>query len=503
MEKSVQTFHSGGVRTLSLASRNSNMVSLSLDEEAVNTWDINNLSGHHDFRDSFIGRPDEMPYHVDIHPNGNIIAFACEDDVKECAITDIKFKLLRKIPTKVAFTFGPKDQPYANQAHVSLVRYSNGGHLLAVVTGKLGQVFSTNNYSYAPADFKLSAHREMVMTDHSANINDIVWSTDDSYLFTCANDGSVYSWKVFGTRRDADYISKGLIASKVVVGTSLVKNPIIAYFEVEAFVPTLGKRASSRTIRLTSPDQEGQPPSSAKSSRSRRGSVSAKVSQFGDAGFDGSFLIGKNKQLLALWYDNVSLTPSIINLDTPVTAITLGKFDGIESQDVCVLGLYDGRILISLLPFPVRVVQDPTMNIGIMPTNVTTAISTDDSNQLTSDDVSAQSEYLNEVHCKVIQLHASSTQSVVISRTGLWVISGGLDGSIFMLGTSSRAKEMLNIPEYSQAPECTLVLTDKNRLKTIRERIEEVDVLIEDTKKSCDRMITKQNEQHQHHSGCT
>jgi hypothetical protein len=55
---------------------------------------------------------------------------------------------------------------------------------------------------------------------------------------------------------------------------------------------------------------------------------------------------------------------------------------------------------------------------------------------------------------------------------------------------------MISIPEFTQAPECGIILTEKYRLKTIRERIDEVDVLIEDTKKGCDRLINKQNEQH-------
>lgn len=504
MEKPIQSFHRGGIKSLSLAGRNSNLISLSLEEEAMAVWDINNTTGQAEFTESFVGRPDDMPYNIDIHPSGNFAAFACEDDVKECAITDIRFKVVRKIPTKLPFTFGPKDQPFVNQAHVSLVKYSHGGHLLAVITGKLGQIFSTYNYSYAPSDFKVSARREMVMNDHSATINDVTFSKDDSYIFTCANDGSVYSWKVFENRRDGEYISKGLVASKVVVGLSTLDYPIIAYIESEHTAQMMTRRTSSRNVRSGSAIHQSneeahqQQPGSAKGTPGRRGSVVGmnKVQTPIDQGFDfHSTMGGKSKHLLAVWYGNVSSTPHIINLDTPVTAITLGSIDGIESQDVCVLGLSDGRILISLLPFPVRIIQDTS--IGVLPSSQ--SIATDDSNQFNVDDTKSQQqtlEHLNETACKSVQLHASSSQSVVISKTGLWIFSAGLDGSIFMLGTSSRAKEMMNIPEHTQAPECSIILTDKSRFKTIRERVEEVDILIEDTKKGCDRLINKQNEQH-------
>ncbi len=60
--------------------------------------------------------------------------------VKEFAITDQNLELTTTISTRTPF-FGPTGIPFSITQPVQLVRYSTGGQYIAVVTGKIAQVF--------------------------------------------------------------------------------------------------------------------------------------------------------------------------------------------------------------------------------------------------------------------------------------------------------------------------------------------------------------------------
>lgn len=59
------------------------------------------------------------------------------------------------------------------------------------------------------------------------------------------------------------------------------------------------------------------------------------------------------KTFLAVWKDGLSETaPRVISLESEARCIALGDTDGPDKFDICVLGMADGRILITVLPFP-------------------------------------------------------------------------------------------------------------------------------------------------------
>jgi hypothetical protein len=97
--------------------------------------------------ESFAERPQENPFHVDIHPVGLTVAFAAEGEVREYVITDEHLELYRRINIKGAFT-GPTGVAHVISQPVSIVKYSTGGQYMAVVTGKLAQVFNLNVLDY-------------------------------------------------------------------------------------------------------------------------------------------------------------------------------------------------------------------------------------------------------------------------------------------------------------------------------------------------------------------
>jgi WD40 repeat protein len=103
---------------------------------------------------------------------------------------------------------GPGGEAFVNTSPVSKVKYSQSGHLLAVITGRLGQVFNMYDLCYPSGDIlggkndPSNSHsnnsllagsptRVMVMTDHSAQINDVIFSKDDKRLFTCSGKKSM------------------------------------------------------------------------------------------------------------------------------------------------------------------------------------------------------------------------------------------------------------------------------------------------------------------------
>jgi hypothetical protein len=47
------------------------------------------------------------------------------------------------------------------------------------------------------------------MMDHVSPISDLVFSEDDSKLFTCALDGAIYEWAVGVSGRVREFVFKG------------------------------------------------------------------------------------------------------------------------------------------------------------------------------------------------------------------------------------------------------------------------------------------------------
>lgn len=71
----------------------------------------------------------------------------CEDYAIEYAVTESRLEQTKKIPIKIALTT-PSGEPFVNSSPVSLVKYSHGGHLIAIVTGRLVQLFHLYNLDY-------------------------------------------------------------------------------------------------------------------------------------------------------------------------------------------------------------------------------------------------------------------------------------------------------------------------------------------------------------------
>jgi len=242
-EKHVLRYHWDSIRSLSLSTRTNLLATNSYKDGTTRIWNFNQPTT---FTGSWVienyqDPPDDNPLHVDIHPAGIFTAFAMEYGVKEFAVTDGILQLYRNIDIKTPF-IGPNGVPFIINQPVSMVKYSNNGHLLAVVTGKLAQIFSLFLTDYNSPILYGQPTRIMMLTDHIAPITDIAFSRDDTVLFTTSSDGSIYSWIVGAHSRHQEYVQRGVSARKVAVTknhNSETENYIIVCYEVQSEISDL------------------------------------------------------------------------------------------------------------------------------------------------------------------------------------------------------------------------------------------------------------------------
>lgn len=495
-DKIPQRFHSGCINSLGTAVRTSSFLTLSEEDNTIRLWDYGNNSNPGKIVDSYsdVRKPD-MPLDIDLHPSGGLAVLGCDNEIRECYITSHGLETVRRINTKKPF-MNCHGLPFVNTLPVSIVRYSHGGHLLAVVTGRVAQIFHMYNFDYSIIDYSATPSRELVVSDVNASITDLKFSHDDSMIYTTCSDGAVYSWKMNAKGiRDGEYIYKGVPATKIIVGATVSKDtPIIACYESNpsevtntalGSIGTLGRR-TSKLLKNKSPIIKSDGNDSAtRKLNSRDGNEAEKLKYF-----------------LVFWKGNITSTgETIVYLETSVTSIALSTLGGNPTVDICVLGFIDGRVLISSLPLPLKVlIPSPQMAFsshfhadspGSVNKKITSTTGLLDANE-------ESEQYLNEnsTHCKHIQLHSSAVLSVAISASALWVISTGVDGSIFFLATNTKSKELTEIPEYIFSNENNFISTEKTHLLDLESRLSDVHNLIEDKQRECDNIMVKEGELH-------
>jgi WD40 repeat protein len=604
-DKCLLSFHCGNIHSLSLGTRNSTFVTAS-DDETVRAWDFSKPNVPCLLVDNFSDRKNVIPNSICMHPMGNVVAFGCEDDVREFSLTDSKFEMIRKLPTKVPFT-GPGDIPLVNTLPVSLVKYSHGGHLLAAITGRMAQLFHMYTLDFSSSEPAGLPSRVMAITDHKASINDLVFSSDDSQIFTCSVDGSIYSWKTFGSERTGEFVDKGTPALKLAVSWS---NPRSECHIVASFASEFVRQNTSLGRKLFM--SQGNGANSKGDKDRRRTGMNRLASNSGNSAFGlvnatsnsnnvpspsplmrapselslNTYGLINNGELnedkpsvkryfLCVWKDHLTTNPDVIYSECPVTALCFGRLDGhwADRKDLLVMGLQDGRVIISFLPIPYKVVNVNALNSNNNLLGLSTPMSAfiagsggttpgvagrtmsgtgfskffvqgeeDEfagtggptsgyNNNLSSNNLLAATPSLNPVtpmtvttptpqqpataglginteinvfqhhldinQCIKMQLHSSEVADVSVSSSGFWIFSTGYDSVVFMIATSQRAKEFTDVPEL-HASENSLLVTEKSHYNYLKSRMDEVDSIIEETKRDCDRNVHKITESKNH-----
>ena len=537
-------FHSGGIHSLAVASRTSTIVTASSIDESVKITDFSQATGPSFVSTTFSDRKDEIPNSVDMHPSGMFVALAGEDEAIEFIVSDSHIEAVRRLPTKIPFTL-PSGTPIVNMSPVSLVKYSHTGHLLAVVTGKLAQVFHMYNYKVSASDMTAVPQAIMILMDHTSPITDITFSHDDTRIYSSSVDGAVYSWKVGATERSSDYTSKDKVpatkiacnsSGAIVAAYSSAHSPGIARSPSRQGSAPIGGGGTPGSRGRHTPGSAGSGSTKLINTRSR-GSRRSSV-QGSDAGsdFGGGGSRIEEQAFVCVWKDDIHpQNCDIIHTGCPVTSLVLGGIDTSSSDlaDVCVLGLADGRVLISLLPFPTKVISPsiPSRSTllhafshdqaSVSSAGNNTAIGSHFSGRSktliagsksigeksigiesimppTRGGISAESEaqtVLNEDLCKQLQLHRDAITSVQIAISGMWIFTAGADGGVYVLSTSLRAKEMPEFPERKKAIENDFVITEREALANLRHRLGEIDTIVQDKTRESDRIINKLSEQ--------
>ena len=490
-DKHMANFHHGSINSFALSKRNCTFVTASNEDESVRVRNFSIPNGPCQVTKYFSEFKNQFPNFVDIHPTGLFLASACEDEAVEFIITENSIGAVRRIPVKMPLTL-PNGQPFVNTQHVSLVRYSHSGNLLAVVTGKYVRIFDMLRLQVSSTDLTGSPTTVMFLMDNTAPILDIAFSADDKRVFTAAADGFVYSWLVGESTRSGEFNCKGVPATKIAVDEDGL---IVVVFESEADAPGQANRRGSMRVSIG--------PSSGKKSlvnaRTKQSSIrkSANFSKYaaaalfavGDlhtdaaAATDSTSVVtagagatgGAAQRFLMTWEGNVTVNGGeSIFLESPVSAIALGTIDAPLKKRVCVLGLVDGRVLVSVLPFPLQAIAPPTVTMSPPDQSI--------------------SSYLDESHCKILQLHKDAVSCVSIAPTGLWIFTAGRDGAVHMLSTSMRARDMIELPEKTTVRENDFILTEKEQLNSLRERIGDIETVITELKRDSERTISKLTE---------
>jgi WD40 repeat protein len=602
----IASHHSGMITTLASNPRSSLLLTSSPKDMTIKVWDYNRVGGDALLvSEDYTQRQNEYPNTIDMHPLGFFFVVGTSEHVIEYAITDSKYELLRKIPIKTA-VLSPTGEPIMNSSPVSIVKYSSGGHLIAVATGRLIQIFEVYNLNYqTPTSTENKTgtpERMMIFTDHIATVTDLTFTRDDLKLFSCALDGTVYEWNIdrTSTGRVNDYVMRGVPATHVC--TSPSGKYIFATFESDAGGPGgAGGRGYNKSLNRSMSRQNSEwldentnaVVNQQATERGKSGILLMRADSMGGggAGSGGAGqtgtpgLLGRttsnssdqqtpgadrgkpNRSHLVMW-KNGSLAPNteeILDLLVPITSLAFGRLDGREGHEIVVLGLLTGEVVISLLPLPLKILNQspkkfppshggggasvPTNDstLGSM-TKKTTALKRYPSTPYDPDEVDSDAEdsslphlggglsltgngnsttmsyqaapgdentnastgsptslyhavgnlsitgsgggggsekpslTYDETLCRVLTLHEGSVTKVLVSSSGLWIWSCGVDGCLFMLNTNLKAKDQTDVLE-ALSNENHITLTDKHMLLTQQNRLDDKETLLEELAK--------------------
>lgn len=353
----------------------------------------------------------------------------------------------------------------------------------------------------------------MTIAAHGSAVSDIAFSSDDSTIYSCAVDGTVYSHVVSIIPSDVavpysgEYFTRGGTALKVVISESKVL--IVCY--------------------------EGSSSSGVSDARGGRGGY------------------------LAMWTGGeLSDSPMLIFLDTPVRDIALatarhGTSKGDMPLDLCVMGFLDGNVLVSFLPFPVLSPSSESVicdDINAMAASLSEASCTSGALQVHGADLGlgltlSQSQsvtitsggsrrqsrvgsivvlkaleeemhtetpppavFLDVSKCKSYYLHSGAVSSVAISADGNRIFTAGCDGAVFMLALSRLSKTILNGEDEEEERaaaqsdwqndvpgESAFMLADKKSFESLRSHTAEVKLMMEDRLRDSDKALVKLSEQ--------
>lgn len=214
-------FHSGEITTMDVAQQRPIIITTSRKDKTVRVW--NYLTGHCEYCKIILEEKDnnlekEMQIlSVAIHPNGYYIAIS---DVEMIRFFHLCYKELR---------FYNNDQigNEPNKANCELLKFSNGGHLLAAVSEK--KIYIIRSYS-----------RETVRTfnaSHTGTIIAIFFHNNDNFLYSSGSDGVIVQYNLFDfntvkiANKYINYTDSGICSNYYITESNSEDNILSCGFE--------------------------------------------------------------------------------------------------------------------------------------------------------------------------------------------------------------------------------------------------------------------------------
>ena len=335
--------------------------------------------------------------------------------------------------------------------------------------------------------------RIRAITDNRTPVLDLLFSPDSVYLYTASDDGSVHRYCLQDSplTRDGEYVGK---AHVIDVSLSLSpSNDLVASFVVDSTLTHDDRHTDSRGVASR---QKSLHP------KSRMNSV-----------HDTSSILTESVLLaptayLAIWEGGI-VTQSLttIHSEVTITSICFGRKPGhdLVRDPFVVLGYSDGRIAVSSYPLPTFTKapeleqtdsHHATVNLqGSIATSTHHSIATTILNHEHAAPCSLT--YIDTSHLTLLHYHSSSITSLRVSDSGLWIFAASLDKSITMYSTTYKPpSESISpteaVPEHGLV-ENTLVLVDRDQLKSYLAQIADTEYMLLVKTQNCDGQLLHLN----------
>ncbi len=173
-------FHQGPITSMDVALQRPIIVTTSKIDKAIRVW--NYLTGHCELCKIILTDKENSEKEMDIisiaiHPDGYYMAVSDKDMIRF-------FHLCYK---EIRFYNNDANALEIPKSNCTLLKFSNGGHLLAAVCGK--NIFIIRSYSRETL--------KVFKTNHKSTIRSIVFDDKDYFLYSIGNDGIIVEYNLF------------------------------------------------------------------------------------------------------------------------------------------------------------------------------------------------------------------------------------------------------------------------------------------------------------------
>lgn len=353
----------------------------------------------------------------DIHPSGTYIVLATESNITEYFTMNNSLSMLRRMEMKgpfyildtnvkpfynspeeekLAIEGGKNHSVHVNISPITTVKYSHGGQYIGVTTGRAIRIFNVYrmDHSVISNHIKTSDSSEsnssshslgkpilvFSTAEHSSNIVDFVFTSDDEYVMTTTADGGVFMWSIATKKQLENYFflrnfyplslatssdimdndisnMKTIVSYQFLESSSYSENEEDKLNEENYKAVQIGGRGLSNRLKHVSMLH----------SNSTISFRSPKTLNQSPGGTHHPVPSKWTRNCIAIFQGLIHSKPELIYMPCAVTSLAISWiYDASHSQrrqEICILGCEDGRIRISMLPISYRVIATQSVQL--------------------------------------------------------------------------------------------------------------------------------------------